>query len=231
MSPAASDSSPMSQISSSVTAGVPTATYTFPKEQFSLFTPNSDVSLCKLDLTASKPTATEPTAKYISEISQLENATASAVQCEPAPVLTNETASKPPVEEVLTVEITNLDCSDIPRVEPGSPVLSPSADPFVPVLYPPGKDKFGRPILTSDQAEILLDYYEVVQDNLDSPVPPAVPDIPNVKILRNQLVKLPDGKDFTARILPPVTIEANKSAQFPPSYFLDLHERVRLGGT
>ena len=53
------------------------------------------------------------------------------------------------------------------------PSLSPNADPYVPTLYPPGKDKFGRTVITSDQAEMLLDYYDDVPDHHTSPEPPV----------------------------------------------------------
>ena len=111
------------------------------------------------------------------------------------------------------------------------PSLSPNADPYVPTLYPPGKDKFGRTVITSDQAEMLLDYYDDVPDHHTSPEPPATPDIINVKQLDTQLVRLSEGKDFVDRILPPPAIKLEQNTRFKPTYFINLHYKVRSAGT
>ena len=118
-----------------------------------------------------------------------------------------------------------------------SAVLSPFAQPFQmataapPFLYPPGLDKFGRSILTDEDSTMHLDYFDVDQDPLDKAfLEPASPDIKDVSGLRTWLVKVPDAQDFSDRVLPPAT-DVSHNVEFPPDYFLDLHKRVRLGGT
>ena len=112
--------------------------------------------------------------------------------------------------------------------------LSPSAEPFIleatPSLYPPGVDKFGRAIITVEDSAMHLDYYEASDDTIDA-VPPATPAISDVRLLPTWLVKLPDGQEFTDRVLPPSSSEVCHNQDFPPDYFLDLHRKVRLGGT
>ena len=57
------------------------------------------------------------------------------------------------------------------------------------------------------------------------------PDIEDVRSLRAWPVKLPDGQEFTDKVLPPPSADVCHNLDFPPEYFLDLHNRVRLGGT
>ena len=112
-----------------------------------------------------------------------------------------------------------------------SSTLSPLAEPFevtgtaTPHLYPAGKDKFGRNIITNENSAMHLDYFDVEPDSADV-VPPATPDVKDVRGLRTWLVKLPDGQDFADRVLPPVTSDVSHNKQFPPTYFLDLHKKV-----
>ena len=111
--------------------------------------------------------------------------------------------------------------------------LSPSAEPFIlatPYLYPAGVDKFGRDIITVEDSLMHLDYYEAAIETIDD-VPLATPAIADVRSLRTWLVKLPDGQDFADKVLPPSSSEVCHNQEFPPEYFLDLHRRVRSGGT
>ena len=113
--------------------------------------------------------------------------------------------------------------------------LSSLAATFVPVpetlFFPPGSDKFGRPIATSEDADMLLDYFEDANNDLPSLFPPAVPDIPNTKFLKKLLVELPEGEYFQDRILPATSSDIVPSIEFPASYFLNLHDEVKRGGT
>ena len=111
--------------------------------------------------------------------------------------------------------------------------LCPLAAPFVidlaPSLYPAGKDRLGRDIITEDNTLMALEYNEVSPDGQDA-VPPATPDIEDVRGLRKWVVKLPDGQEFTDKALPLSSSDVCMNQHFPPGYFLDLHERVRLVG-
>ena len=112
--------------------------------------------------------------------------------------------------------------------------LSPSAELFIPVsklcLYPAGMDRLGREIITVEDSPMHLDYYEATTEMKDV-VPPATPAIGDVQSLRTWVVKLPDGQDFLDKVLPPSSSEVCHNQEFPPEYFLDLHRKVRLGGT
>ena len=114
-------------------------------------------------------------------------------------------------------------------------LLSPTVVPFVPVSdsthFPPGKDKFGRTVATSDDSEMHLDYFEVAAEDPDSPMPLAKPDISDPKSLGKQVVVLPDGQEFFGRILPTALEDIVMNVEFPPSYFLSLHNKVKQGGT
>ena len=131
-------------------------------------------------------------------------------------------AVKPPVEVALTLPVT-------------SSLLSFTTEPFVPaeelVLYPPGKDKFGRTITTSDDAEMVLDYFKDTPETLLITCSPAVADIGDTRSLIKLLVNLPDGQVFQDRVLPPATAIVAHNMEFPPSYFLNLHSEVKKGGT
>ena len=110
--------------------------------------------------------------------------------------------------------------------------LSPLAEEFSPhELYPPGVDRFGRPIITENTAEMLLDYFEDVPEAPDVSLPPATPDIENVKKLGNRSVKLAGGGEFLDRILPPLTAPFSCNEDFPPAHFFDLHKMVKQAGT
>ena len=119
-----------------------------------------------------------------------------------------------------------------------SSVLSPLAQPVSMVaadtlyLYPAGKDKLGRTVITDENSAMQLDYFEVEPDPLDSVlVNPASVDVKDVMKLRSWNVKLPDGQDFNDKILPPALLDVTHNEDFPPEYFLKLHSKVRLGGT
>ena len=143
-----------------------------------------------------------------------------------------------PVEAVdILLPANNLSpgtCVSTCSVTSATSLLSPLAQPFLltgaPYLYPAGKDKLGRDVVTCEDSTMHLDYFETLPDPADV-VLPATPDIRDVRGLRLRLVKLPDGQDFTDRVLPPATTDVTRNEQFPSDYFLDLHNRVRLGGT
>ena len=121
-------------------------------------------------------------------------------------------------------------CPPLPQLS----VLCPLAAPFVleqpPLLYPAGKDRLGRDITTEETAIMNLEYNDAGPDAQDD-VPPANPDIEDVRGLRAWAVKLPDCQEFTDRVLPPSSSDVCRNQQYPPEYFLDLHEKVRLVGT
>ena len=209
-------------------------------------------SLCKPDLPTLAPvevlkTQISPVIKtYHSlefEPSSLFVGKAISVDCGssnlPALFTTTAAAQNLPVEAVSKpVSDTNNSspgtCVSTCSVPSATSLLSPLAQPFLligaPYLYPAGKDKLGRDVITSEDSLMHLDYFETTSDPADV-VLPATPDIKDVRGLRPFLVKLPDGQDFTDRILPPVTTDVTRNEQFSSDYFLDLHNRVRLGGT
>ena len=143
-------------------------------------------------------------------------------------------ANSPPV--FTHDEIAISSCSPLLSTTETLPVssLSCSAEHFIPRvkphLYPAGMDKFGREIITIEDSPMHLDYYEAATEMIDV-VPPATPAIDNVQLLRPWMVKLPDGQDFVDRVLPPSSSEVHQNQEFPPDYFLDLHRKVRSGGT
>ena len=116
--------------------------------------------------------------------------------------------------------------------------LSPYAQPYftaaagAPYLYPAGKDKLGRTVVTDENSAMHLDYFEVEPDPINAVlVSPASPDVKDVNKLRSWNLKLPDGQDFVDRVLPPASADVIHDEVFPPEYFLKLHNQVRLGGT
>ena len=110
--------------------------------------------------------------------------------------------------------------------------LSPLASQFSPlVLYPPGVDKYGRPVKTDESIKMQLDYYEEVPYTLDKSVPPAKAEIANVKKLETIVVTLTEGVEFVDKVLPPASTSIPFNEHFPPAYFNNLHKKVKLGGT
>ena len=186
---------------------VSTATATSTSSTVQLVAPSATSSLCKLALvstasaTSASSTSTYTTPSSVS--AQLESR----------------------VQDKSVVTITCL-----PSI-----LLSPNAVPFSPVseptLFPPGKDKFGRTVLTAEDSEMLLDYFEEAVDNFDLPMPMAKPDIPDTNTLRKHIVALPDGREFLDRVLPAASEDIVMDVHFPPSYFLNLHNQVKQGGT
>ena len=116
-----------------------------------------------------------------------------------------------------------------------SSLLSPDSDLFIPaietVLYPPGEDKFGRTITTKFDAEMVLDYFEEPPEDLLTTLSPAAADIRDTKTLRQQTITLPNGQNFQDRVLPPSTVALAPDSEFPPSYFINLHNEVKKAGT
>ena len=81
--------------------------------------------------------------------------------------------------------------------------LSPLANIFTPLLYPPGEDKFGRPVFTEENAPMQLGYFEEISDTgQEEPAAAASPDLQDVKKLPTFRIKLTDGEDFLDRVLP-----------------------------
>ena len=144
---------------------------------------------------------------------------------EPLPV-----SVKPPVQ-------VRSQSSAVPVLESAASLLftsplSVTAPAFLPVqqLYPPGKDKYGRPIMTEEAAKMHLDYFEV--SDIPAPIIEAAkPDIGDTKKLANWPVHLPDGKIFMDKLLPPLATPFQFNIQYPPAYFIDLHEKVVSKGT
>ena len=190
-----------------------------------VFIPNTvlsqeNPSLCKLEdeskpATTSSSSSLHTSADYKNAFSQINNTAEPLVEVEPL-----DTGSP---------SIHNAPSSSVLSI------LSPSSEAYVPaitsVLYPPGEDKFGRTIITTDSAEMLLDYFDNSPEVVDSPFSPAEADITNTKGLRHLTVKLPDGQDFLDRILPPSTCIITSNPEFPVSYFLNLHNEVKAAGT
>ena len=85
-----------------------------------------------------------------------------------------------------------------------SSTLSPLADTFSPEvgrLYPPGKNKYGRELITDEDSRMHLDYFEDLPNTASEVSPPALPDIANTKKLETWVVKLPDGQEFVDKLL------------------------------
>ena len=104
------------------------------------------------------------------------------------------------------------------------PLAAPFSPEHAPSLYPAGKDKLGRDIITEDNTFMTLEYNDVSPDGQDD-VPPALPDIEDVGKLRRWVVKLPDGQEFADKVLPPSSSDVSMNQTFPPGYFLDLHKK------
>ena len=153
---------------------------------------------------------------------------------ETLPVEAVSSASGFPSSSVTTCASISSDSSPTRGSQAIVSSLSPGAEPFIcdatPSLYPAGEDKFGREIITVEDSRMHLDYYDVASEDIET-VAPVSPDIEDVRSLRAWLVKLPDGQDFSDKVLPPSSSEVCHNLEFPPDYFLDLHRKVRLGGT
>ena len=76
-----------------------------------------------------------------------------------------------------------------------------------------------------------MEYFEDAAETADVSHPPATPDIGNVKKLPEKLVQLADKGEFIDKILPPLKEPFACNDEFPPAYFIDLHNKVRLAGT
>ena len=129
-------------------------------------------------------------------------------------------------------------CGSLDPVSCFTSSLSMLAEPFssetvleTTPLYPPGKDKLGRQVFTDEDSKMQLEYFEVLPDTAVNILPPATPVIPNPKKLANWVLKLPDGQEFVDKLLPPPTTEIAQNHKFPPSYFADLHNKVKVSGT
>ena len=188
----------------------------------------------------SQPLELDPATSFVNTVLSV---TSPAINTSASVDITPNVAQKLPVEAISLFCPANFYSpigSCLSTATSASPsatsTLSPLAEPFevagtaTPRLYPAGKDKFGRDIITSDNSAMHLEYFDVAPDPADV-VLPATPDIKDVRGLRTWLVKLPDGQDFTDRVLPPVTTDVSHNKQFPPEFFLDLHRKVRLGET
>ena len=115
-----------------------------------------------------------------------------------------------------------------------SSLLSPLARDFQHSsgqLYPPGKDKFGRDLITDQNKRMQLEYFEDLPFPASDSVLPATPTITNTKKLASLVVKLKDGGDFVDKILPPPVSNLVQNKEFPPSYFVSLHNNVKSAGT
>ena len=77
-----------------------------------------------------------------------------------------------------------------------------------------------------------LGYFEEISDTgQEEPAAAASPDLQDVKKLSTFLVKLTDGEDFLGRVLPASGTSFTVNEEFSSAYFIDLHDKVRLGGT
>ena len=193
------------------------------------------VSLCNLDgsifspVVVSSPVtlssftiATVSDASEFSEVCAMKNSKPSPNQ----PNCENFQPSKLQLNPKTCVSLEPITCL--------ASTLSPQAVSFSPKigpLYPPGKDKYGREILTDEDSKMHLDYFEDLPSTAAEIAPPASPVIANTKKLGTWIVKLPDGQDFVDKLLPPPSEELSQNQEFPSSYFVDLHCKVKLGGT
>ena len=110
--------------------------------------------------------------------------------------------------------------------------LSITAPVFKPIqqLFPPGMDRYGRQLLTVEAAMMQLEYFELSEDPI-AQIDAAEKDIEDTKKLGDWPVQLPDGKVFIDKILPPLPVTFDVCEEFPPAYFIDLHNKVIQRGT
>ena len=97
-------------------------------------------------------------------------------------------------------------------------------------LYPLGKNSEGEGFSLSDEAWIALEYGNSVDNNFDIP-DDASPDLDKNTFLQSKKVKLQSGKLFVDKVLPDSSCDFAPNLDFPPSYFIDLHKKVREAGT
>ena len=177
-------------------------------------------SLCKLGSPALSPvmvtsTVSVPTSTYSpkpKDTNMYSLTTNSLVQSSDSPGLSNACVSLDPVI-CSSSSLSMLADSFLPKVVPE-----------IAALYPPGKDKFGRDVITDVDATMQLEYFEDLRDTAINTVPPATPAILNTKKLANWVVKLPDGQDFVDKLLPPPTAGIVPNQDFPPNYFGETSE-------
>ena len=110
--------------------------------------------------------------------------------------------------------------------------LSVTAPVYKPIqqLFPPGMDRYGRKFLTDEAAMMHLEYFELSEDPIPQ-IDAAEKDIEDTKKLGDWPVQLPDGKVFIDKILPPLPVTFDVCEEFPPAYFIDLHNKVIQRGT
>ena len=118
-------------------------------------------------------------------------------------------------------------------LSPLSPAWDPSQDKEKTKpnqLYPVGKNSEGEDFILSDEAWIALEYGVHIDKNFDIPTE-ATPDLDKSSYLQSKQVKLQSGNIFEDKVLPDSSCNFAPNQEFPPSYFVDLHKKVREAGT
>ena len=93
-----------------------------------------------------------------------------------------------------------------------------------------GKNSEGEDFILSDEAWIALEYGVHIDKNFDIPTE-ATPDLDKSSYLQSKQVKLQSGNIFEDKVLPDSSCNFAPNQEFPPSYFVDLHKKVREAGT
>ena len=97
-------------------------------------------------------------------------------------------------------------------------------------LYPPGQNKEGVDYSVSDEAWVALKYGNHENNEFEIPAD-ATPDLDDTAHLKTNFVRLTSGKSFEDKFLPLNPRKSSPNSEFPPSYFVDLHNKIRKSGT
>ena len=137
-------------------------------------------------------------------------------------------------EDAITVK-------NIPRSGQTRSPLSPNAIAWCPesntntsksldLLYPVGSNPEGTEYKLSDDAWISLNFGEKSNQEFELPGE-ATPDLKSYTNLHDNKVPLHNGSCFVDKFLPLTTFTFEADENFPPSYFIDLHYKIRQHGT
>ena len=97
-------------------------------------------------------------------------------------------------------------------------------------LYPPGQNQEGVDYTVSDEAWVALKFGNHANNEFEIPAD-ATPDLLETAHLKVNNVKLKSGKSFEDKFLPPNSSKPIQNSEYPPAYYVNLHNTVRQSGT
>ena len=120
--------------------------------------------------------------------------------------------------------------SSCTALSPLTPAWNPQPASNCGQLYPPGRNSEGLEYSVSDEAWVALEFGSCKDEEFDVPAD-AVPDLEQNVFLKSNKILLKSGKCFVDKILPRCSSSIELNQEYPSSYFIDLHNKVRQSGT